>query len=90
MVRNVPVRQQGIMLHDDAYELGSAIQRAAVIQKLIRRHLRQIARRPTAGVSPRDAEHTVQVMSDLLETLEQNTQALQRALAHGRGHRVLH
>lgn len=78
------------MAHDETHELRSAIRRAAVIQKLIRRHLQGLSRRPATGASARDTERTVQVMSDLLETLEQNTRALQRALALGRGNRVLH
>jgi E3 ubiquitin-protein ligase DOA10 len=88
MARNVPARSQ--VAHDETHELRSAIRRAAVIKKLIRRHLTRIAQYPAAGASPRDRERTMQVMSDLLETLEQNTRVLQRALAFGRGQRVFH
>jgi hypothetical protein len=88
MARNVPGQSQAA--HSEAYELRLAIRRAAVIQKLIRRHVARLARHPAASVSPDDSERTIQVMSGLLETLEQNKRMLQRALAFGRGRRVLH
>lgn len=78
------------MAHDEARDLRAAIRDAAAIQKLIRRHLARIAHCPAAGTSPRDAERTMQVLSDLLDMLEQNTRALQRALTLERRHRVLH
>jgi len=88
MVRNLPLRAQGAF--DQAHDLRAAIREAAGIQKLIRRHLARIERHPAAGASPRDAERTRQVMADLLATLEQNTRALQRALAIRSNRRVLH
>ena len=90
MVRSVPIPPRGRMAPDNTHELRAAIRQAAVIQRLIRRHLARITRRPAAGASLHDNERTMQVKSDLLVTLDQNTQALQRALAFGRGHRVLH
>ena len=78
------------MAYGDAHELRAAIRQAAGIQKLIRSHLARIAHCPAAGTSPRDAERTMQVLSDLLDMLEQNTRALQRALTLERRHRVLH
>jgi hypothetical protein len=90
MVRNVPIPPLGSLAHDETHDLRAAIRQATGIQKLIRHHLARVTRRRTASTSSHDAERTRQVMSDLLETLEQNTRALQRALAMRSNRRVLH
>lgn len=88
MMRSLPVRAQSA--YDEAHDLRAAVREAAGIQRLIRHHLQRIARRPVDGASPRDAERTRQVMAYLLQTLERNTRALQRAPAMRSNRPVLH